>query len=156
MSIEGMLRGHDLFGALAVEEVHQISEVSLHKRYEKNQTIFEHHQEGQHVFLLLEGTVYLRLPSEIPEFSIVVSKIVKGELFGLSPLLGSSSYTTAAQSAARSDVLVIKAKPFRQLLQSNATTGFNIMSQVAQVYFNRYLNLLNSLQGVVNQIPLVR
>ncbi len=156
MSIDRMLKGHDLFQSLSVEEAHRLSGFSSVKKYEADDTIFKYNGLGLHVYMLMEGVVYLRLPASPQDFSFAISKIEKGELFGLSPLLGSERYTATAQCTEPAEVLCIEAKPFRELLQKNCPVGFQIMSQVADVYFTRYISLLKNLQGVVNQIPLIR
>ena len=95
----------------------------------------------------------LRLPAKPDEFRIVIASIDEGELFGLSPLLGSAKYTAEAQCAEASEVLSIDANELRTLLQADCLAGFYIMNEVAQVYFNRYNELLGRLQGIVTQIP---
>jgi CRP-like cAMP-binding protein len=130
--------------------------MSSTETYEAGETIIKVGGAPTHVFLLLEGAVNLRLPAHPAEFGIVVSQIEKGELFGISPLLGSSRYTAAAQCAGASTVLAIEAKPLRALLKANPVVGFHIMTQVAQVYFSRYMSVLKILQGVVGQIALIR
>lgn len=155
MSIGGLLKGHDLFAALGVEDVDRISRVSTVKDFEAEETIFRHGVPGTHVYLLLEGQVYLRIPTEPVEVGIVASRVEKGEIFGLSPLLGADRYTASAHCQARSSVLAIEAKPFRDLLQGDCTAGFQVMNRVAHVYFERYINVLKNLQAIVNQIPLI-
>jgi CRP-like cAMP-binding protein len=156
MSIAGILEGHTLFQSLPLEDVRRISELSTERSYERGETIFAEGQTGTHLFLMLEGLVHLRLPASPPNFSIVVSQIEKGELFGVSPLLGSAHYTASATCEQRSHVLAMEGRPFRELLQHDCSIGFNIMSQVARIYFNRYVEVLRSFQRVVNQIPLIR
>jgi len=155
MSIGGLLKGHDLFGALSVEDVDRISRISSVKDFEAGEAIFANNGRGTHIYLLLEGRVHLRIPTDPEEVSIVASRVEKGEIFGLSPMLGSPRYTSSAHCQVRSSVLAIEAKPLRDLLQSNCTAGFQIMNRVAHVYFERYINVLKNLQAIVNQIPLI-
>ena len=156
MGIEGLLKGHDLFRALNVEEAHALSEFSSVREYKADEIIFKFNDAAGHVYMLMTGSVNLRLPNDPQEFSLVISTIEKGELFGLSPLLASTRYTATAQCSEATEVLSIEAKPFRELLQGNCPVGFNVMNQVAHIYFNRYINVLKSLQGVVSQISLIR
>ena len=156
MIIDRLLKGHELFGALNVDEVHRISSFSSVKEYQAHETVYEHDQPCSHLFMLMEGSVYLQLPANPPEFSFLVSKLEKGELFGLSSLLNSPRYTVTAQCYQPTKVLAIEAKPFRKLLETNCPVGLDIMNRVAQIYFTRYLEVLKSLQGVVSQIALVR
>lgn len=106
--------------------------------------------------MLMEGSVYLRLPANPPEFSFVISKIEKGEIFGLSRLLDSPRYTTTAQCVEAAEILSIEAQPFRELLKQNCPVGLHIINQVAHIYFSRYIDVLKNLQAVVSQIPLIR
>jgi len=155
MSIDGMLKGHELFQSLGFDETHAISLFSSVKSCEAGTTIFTYGDAAGHVYMLMDGAVDLKLPAQ-HGFSLVVSKIQKGELFGLSPLLDSPRYTATAVCERTTELLSIEAKPLRELLTENCLAGFNIMNQVAHIYFNRYLNVLKSLQGIVGQISLIR
>ncbi len=156
MSINRILKGHELFRSLNLDEANEVSRFSSVKNYRTGEIIFKHNDVANHVYMLMTGSVRLRLPAAPQDFSLVISKIEKGELFGLSPLLDSPRYTATAQCSEETEVLLIEAKPFRELLRRNCPTGFNIMNQVAHIYFSRYIDILKSLQGVVNQISLIR
>lgn len=156
MDIEKTLRGHDLFQSLNVDEMEEISRFSSVKDYKEGEMIFELNGAGSHVYMLMEGMVYLRLPGDLPDFSLVISELEKGELFGLSPLLDSPRYTASAHCAKDTKVLSIEARPFRELLRKNCPVGFNVMNQVARIYYTRYIRVLKNLQNILNQIPLIR
>jgi len=156
MGIDRMLKGHDVFRSLDVKDVSQISAFSSVRKYEAMDSVFKHGADGSHVYMLLEGGVNLRLPTSPADISLIISKIAKGELFGLSPLLDSPKYTATAQCSEYTEVLAIEAQPFRDLLKANCPAGFDVMNKVAHIYFNRYINVLKSLQGVVSQISLIR
>jgi CRP-like cAMP-binding protein len=153
MSVASILQGHELLKNLTMEEVDRISKFSERKKFKKNDTIFLHGADAAQTYILLRGRVLLRLPAKPDEFRIVIGSIKEGELFGLSPLLGSAKYTAEAQCAVASEVLAIDAQELRGLLQADCLAGFYIMNEVAQVYFNRYNELLGRLQGIVTQIP---
>jgi CRP-like cAMP-binding protein len=155
MSTASVLKGHGLFQSLAADEVEAISRLSSVKRLKRGDVVFRENAQASHVFVLLEGAVQLRLATETGDLGVVVSRIEEGELFGLSPMLGSFAYTATAQCVEDSEALAIEAKPFRELLQQDCMIGFHIMSQVAQAFFSRYLRVVRSLQSVVRQIPLI-
>ncbi|MEW5795405.1 MAG: cyclic nucleotide-binding domain-containing protein [Candidatus Zixiibacteriota bacterium] len=156
MSLDGILKGHDLFRSLSVDQAHGISDFSTVKKFDADDVIFSHNDPAGHIYMLMEGAVDLRLPSEGQDFSLVISKIEKGELFGLSPLLDSPRYTATAQCVEATEVLSIEAKPLRELLKRNSLVGFEIINQVAHIYFKRYIEILKRLQGVVGQVSLIR
>ena len=153
MTVAKILQGHELLKNLTMEEVDRISKFSERKKYKENETIFLHEAEAAHVYILLKGRVFLRLPAKPEEFRIVIARIEEGELFGLSPLLGSAKYTSEAQCPQDTEVLAIDAHALREQLQADCLAGFYIMNEVAQAYFTRYVELLGRLQGIVTQIP---
>ena len=71
-------------------------------------------------------------------------------------MLDSPRYTATAQCSEDSEILSIEAKRFRDVLKQNCPVGFNVMNQVAHIYFTRYIDVLQNLQGVVSQISLIR
>lgn len=156
MGIDTMLKGHELFQSLNVDEVSRLSTFSSVKEYQSGEAIFEYNRASSHFYMLMDGTVYLQLPANPPEFSLAISKLEKGELFGLSPLLKSPRYTSTAQCYTDAKALSVEAKPFRELLLLNCPAGLDIMNRVARIYFIRYLDVLKRLQDVVSQISLVR
>lgn len=155
MSIQTILKGHELFHHLRVEAVDSISSFSERRIFQRDEFIFKYEEKADKICLLLEGSVHLRLPARPEEFSIVVAKPEKGDFFGLSPLLGSDRYTLEARCLEKAEVLLIDAKKFRNLLETDLSMGFFIISEVARIYFDRYIQLLNKLQNIVHQIPLI-
>jgi len=155
MSIAKMLKGHDLFQSLSFEEVETISSFAGLKEYEENETIFQSGVPATHFFVLQKGQVKLRLPAKAHEASLVVGRIGEGDVFGLSPLLGSGSNTTTAQCTEPTTVLAIEAEPLRSVLEANSPVGLRIMSTLAQAYFTRYVETLKRLQKVVNEVAAV-
>jgi CRP-like cAMP-binding protein len=103
----------------------------------------------------MDGLVYLQLPVSPDDTRFAISKIEKGELFGISSLLKSERYTSTALCHEDTKVLSIEAKPFRDLLQLNCPAGMDIMNKVAYIYFTRYLDVIKKLQDVVSQITVL-
>ncbi len=156
MIIDQVLKGHDLFATLTVDEIHKLSSFASEKEFRAGETIFEYNQYCSHLYMLNEGSVYLQLPANPTEFSFAISKIEKGELFGLSPLLEATRYTATAKCYEATKVLSIEAQPFRELLKLNSLVGLDIINRIARIYYVRYLNLLKRLQDIVSQVSMVR
>ena len=149
MGNEMILKGHDVFASLTVDEMHDLSAFSSVKEFRELEVIFESNQEASHFYILMDGVVYLQLSGNLPEFSIPISKVEKGELFGISPLLQSPRYTLTAQCYKDARVLAVEAKPFRELLRQNRLAGVDIITRIANIYFTRYLDLIKRFQNVV-------
>ena len=146
---DGMLKGHDVFAPLNVDEVHRVSTFSSVKQYKQGDAVYMTGEPASHFFVLMEGLVYIELPSEVPGFSIPISKVEKGELFGTSPLFASPDYTSTARCFEDTRVLAVDARPFRELLQQNCSAGMDIMTRIGRIYFTRYLDVIRRLQKVV-------
>jgi signal-transduction protein with cAMP-binding, CBS, and nucleotidyltransferase domain len=155
MSIDMMLKGHELFASLNVDEIDQLSTFSSVKEFKADETIFEYNQPSSHFYMLMEGLVYLQLAVNPQDYRFAISKVEKGQLFGISSLLKSRRYTSTAQCYEDTKALSIEAKPFWELLQLNCPAGLNIINQVAHIYYTRYLDVIKKLQDVANQITLI-
>jgi CRP-like cAMP-binding protein len=104
--------------------------------------------------MLVKGLVYLRLPAQ-PEFSMIVSSVEPGYLFGLAPLTGGLRYTVTAECAHDCEVLAIEAKPLQTIFQENLLVGYMVMSAVAKAYAERYMEMLRRFQSILSQIPVI-
>ena len=154
MSNDTVLRGHEVFASLNVNEMDELSSFSSVEQFKEGEIIFRHGQAGTHVYILMAGVVHLQLPVSPPEFDLTISKVEKGELFGISPLLNLSHYTSSARCSTEAKVLSIVAEPFRELLRANCPVGLDVANRVANIYFNRYIDLLKRLQNVVAETTL--
>jgi signal-transduction protein with cAMP-binding, CBS, and nucleotidyltransferase domain len=152
MEIGSVLKGHNIFKLLTVDEVARISEFSSEKRFRRNETIYTREKAVSHAFLNLSGVIDLRLPAKPPVYHFTIDKIGEGELFGIASLLGSERYTASAVAVEDTIVLAMEARPLRALIQSNSTAGYRIINQVALVYFGRYMTVMGKLQDMFSQI----
>jgi CRP-like cAMP-binding protein len=76
----------------------------------------------------------------------------KGDIFGLSPLMGADRYMTTAKCGEDSNVLAVEIVPFRKLLDDNPRVGLHMMEVMARAYFSRYVDTLGRIQGIVNDL----
>lgn len=155
MKSSTILKGHDIFANLNVDEINKMSHFSSEKKYKKGEMIFQFGKPSSHFYILLDGEVFLQIPSNPPEFKLAVSKVAKGELFGISPLLDSPKYTLTALCFKNARVLSVESKPFLKMLRENSSAGLTINNQVAHIYFHRYLDLIQRLQNVMGQITTI-
>ena len=150
MSIAGILRGHEFFHNLGLEEVKAVSGFSERLHYSRNDQVFTYAQKADKVYLLLKGAVLLRFPPGKADTQMIIARIEKGELFGISPLLGAEVYGVEALCTEDAEVLGIEAGQLQGVLKKDCMAGFVIMSEVAKAYLDRYRGLLRDLQGVVS------
>ena len=109
MSIASILRGHEFFHNLGLDEVEAVSGFSEKLYYSRSDQIFTHARKADKVYLLLKGAVLLRFPPGKGEAQMIIARIEKGELFGISPLLGAETYGVDALCSEDAEVLEIEA-----------------------------------------------
>ena len=156
MSNERMIKAHDLFQSLTPDELVRVNEFSTVRKCQPTDVIFRAGDTGTHVFIVVEGMVQLLLPATSTEVGLVLGRAEQGDLFGISPLLGSSTYTLSAQASRLTEVLAVEVKPLKNLLLANSNVGFDVMQSVSRTYFNRYIELTRRLQKIVAQLPLIQ
>ncbi len=154
MSNDTIVRGHELFASLNPDEINSLSSFSSVKQLAGGETIFEFNQAASRFYMMMEGQIYLELPASAPEFSVPISRVERGELFGISPLLDSPRYTSAARCYEKTKVMAIEAAPFRELLRTNCPAGLDIINKVARIYFARYIDVIRRLQDALGPVSL--
>jgi len=154
-SREGVMKKHnieerEIFSLLTSKQVAEISEVALIKDFEGGQIIYDQKEEANNLFILLEGEVSLRIPSKkdmsIENFSLEIEKITNhGELFGTNLLFGLKRYMTRARISKPSKIMILNAEKFLHIIRENGSE-FVVMSYLAKVYFQRYINAMKELE----------
>ncbi len=148
MTVTADLKAHDLFTSLKMESVQMIQEISTVKSFKAGESIFEPNDEAKNVYVLLEGLVALRFPSKEEAFSTGLLRIEKDHLIGAGALLGSTTHISQAYCVEDVKVLEIDGKKFRDILEEDRITGFDVTMKIAQTYFERYITLLEKIQGI--------
>ncbi|MBW2524508.1 MAG: cyclic nucleotide-binding domain-containing protein [Deltaproteobacteria bacterium] len=150
MTVASMIKSHELFRALSFEEIERVSGYSGAKNYDAGGIVYQRHDRATHFFVVLEGKVHIKLPSTDGECQLLVGRMEKGDIFGLSPFLGFESFMATAQCACKSSVLAVEAAPFRLLLEDNSAVGLRVNNIIAKAYFSRYLETLARFQHVLD------
>ena len=140
----------EIFSLLTSKQIEQITKSAEVKDFEENQIIYNHQEVARDLYILLEGEVSLRVPSKkdlsFDNFSIEIEKITNhGQMFGTNLLFGLKKYMTRAKVKKPSKVMIIHSEKFLQIIRENRSE-FAIMSYLAKVYFQRYIDTMKELQ----------
>ena len=140
----------EIFSLLTSKQVAEISEVAVIKDFQEGQIVYDHKEAAKNLFILLEGEVSLRIPSKkdmsIEKFSLEIEKIADhGELFGTNFLFGIKRYMTRARISKPSKIMILDAEKFLHIIRENGSE-FVVMSYLAKVYFQRYINTMKELE----------
>ena len=143
----------EIFSLLTSKQIAEISEAAVIKDFEADQIIYERKEVAKNLFILLEGEVSLRVPSRndisIESLSLEIEKLVQsGALFGTNLLFDVKRYMTRARVIKQSKVMILDAKKFIEIIQENKSE-FIVMSYLAKVYFQRYINAMKEFEECV-------
>lgn len=93
-----LIAGLPLFAGIAAEDLDKILIGARSARVPKDSTIFEQEAEAHSFFLLLDG--HIRVVRTTPEGQqVIVRYISAGEIFGIAPALGRTTYPASAIAA---------------------------------------------------------
>jgi CRP-like cAMP-binding protein len=145
----------EMFSLLTSRQVGEISDAAVLKNFEPGQIIYDHKEQVNNLYILLEGEVSLRLPSRkdisAENFSLEIEKISgHGIVFGPNLLFGVKRYMTRARVTKTAKILVIDAKKFLNIIRENKSE-FAIMSYLAKVYFKRYINAMKEIEDYIEK-----
>jgi CRP-like cAMP-binding protein len=150
MTVTKMIKGHDLFRSFDFDDIAKLSDFTRKLQFDKGGIIYRSGQEGSHFFVVLDGRVNLKLSSDDNESNLVVGRMEKGDIFGMSPLLGFNRFTTSAVCATKCQILSVEIESFKALLDGNQQVHLNVMSIIARAYFSRYIDTLKRSQNALS------
>jgi CRP-like cAMP-binding protein len=140
----------EIFSLLTSKQVAEISDTAYIKDFDVWSTVYEQNEKAKNLFILLNGEVSLRIPEKktmgFKKFAIEIDKVVRhGELFGTNLLFGVEKYLTTARATKPSQIMILDARNFLEIIRENKSE-FVIMSYLAKVYFQRYINAMKELE----------
>lgn len=146
----------EIFSLLTSKQISEISEIAVIKDFEEDQIIYIPQETARDLYILLEGEVLLSIPSKrdfsFDNFFLDIERITHhGELFGTNLLFGLKKYMTRAKVKKPSKIMIIHAEKFLQIIRANRSE-FAIMSYLAKVYFQRYINMMKEFEKCIDPI----
>lgn len=133
-----LLSGMDLFEGLPDKVLNCITSFCREERFPAGATVFAAGRPADRIYLLLEGTVGLRVqPTSLPEPMTIALLRSPGQAFGWSAVVGSGYYTAGAQATTDVHALAIDGRALLQCLEQNPCEGFVVMRRVAQIVSQR-------------------
>ena len=146
------LKAHELFSLLSPKEIERLGARSGVMKLKEGDRVYSADHPASHLFVLLKGRVELRRPAKKgPE--LLVDDLVAGNLFGVSSLTGIERYLLNAECSEDSEVLKLEAKPLREVLDGNPVVGYAIQKRVSQIFFRRYVDVMERLTAVMQAEP---
>jgi CRP-like cAMP-binding protein len=112
------------------EDLRHIASVAQLAEYRVGQTLFRAGKRSSRIFLVVEGSVALKLP--VPgRGNVRLYTVGSGELLGWSPLLRQLPMTATARALASSRVVAVDAGQILALCHHDSRFGFTFMQRMA-------------------------
>jgi AAA family ATP:ADP antiporter len=107
------LQGVDLFASCSAEQLVQLAAISGTRHFAEKEKIYARDEPPEAMYCVIDGTVDLKVPDGEDEV------VERGETFGVTDILSDRLRTGSATSRTTSNVLVIEAEDFFDLLSNN-------------------------------------
>ncbi|HRQ23895.1 MAG TPA: cyclic nucleotide-binding domain-containing protein [Anaerolineales bacterium] len=145
-----ILSQFNLFDGLPKALLQKIAAFSERISVKQGQFIFREGEKADKLHFLLSGSLALRVNLTSRPESVTVSYIsVPYQSFGWSGVVAPYHYTSSAECDEDSELLIIPAEPFMQLMEEYPEAGFKVMKRIAEIIADR---LRNSRQALLKTI----
>ena len=142
------LEAHEVFRFLRPDQVRSLSETAEEVKLEAGDLVYQKGQAAQHLYVVLDGQVSLRLPVR-KGVSVLVDQLGPGAMFGSCVCMDLPTYTLSAHCNEPSRLLKIDARLLKKLMENDLPMGYAIQTQISKIYFQRYLDAMHKLQAIV-------
>ena len=129
-----LLKNVVLFKDLSLRDLSMIDSMLHERRYLAGEVIFDEGEEGQGLFVLLEGRVKITRPGSDPDIEL---EFGPGSFFGEVALLDQSLRTAQARALEDSLIVALFRVEFYSLLQTHSAIASRISFQLARVLASR-------------------
>jgi CRP-like cAMP-binding protein len=140
----------NLFNELPDSILKEIAAIAREVPVKQGEFIFREGEKADKLHFLLHGSVALRVKLTSRPESVTVSFIsTPYQSFGWSGVVAPHHYTSSAECEEDSNLLIIPAQPFIDILEQNPEYGFTVMKRIAEIIADR---LRNSRQALLKTI----
>jgi CRP-like cAMP-binding protein len=140
----------NLFNELPDSILKEIAAIAREVPVKQGEFIFREGEKADKLHFLLHGSVALRVKLTSRPESVTVSFIsTPFQSFGWSGVVAPHHYTSSAECEEDSNLLIIPAQPFIDILEQNPEYGFTVMKRIAEIIADR---LRNSRQALLKTI----
>ena len=125
-----LLKSVVLFKDLSFRELAMVDDLLHERRYLADEVIFDEGEEGQGLFVVLEGRVKITVPGRSPNLLL---EFGPGSFFGEVALLDQSVRTAQARALDDTHIVALFRAEFLSLLQTHSAIASHISFELARV-----------------------
>ncbi|UCG81496.1 MAG: cyclic nucleotide-binding domain-containing protein [Desulfobacterales bacterium] len=148
MATVSELKKASLFESLSDDELEAIIQLGQEESFEPHENIFNHGQKAKTLYVLLDGSVSLRIKAEVGIDLMAETMEKKGSVVGTPALVKPYIHNVTAKCTKSTKVLAIDAVGLRKIMRRHPSIGFEVMTQLARLYFSR----LNSTRMAITNL----
>jgi CRP-like cAMP-binding protein len=145
------LEARKVFSYLKPEEIDFLSNYATTEQYKAGAILYRKGYPATRAYVLLEGEVILRAPTPAGH-GIVVEHAGPGTMIGASVLLG-ETYMVTAQCVTDCKIMSLGKTPLERIVEANPQMGLIIEKYLAAHYYQRSVDLMQMLEGVLQGVP---
>lgn len=132
----------ELFKGIDHEIMNEIANICSEKSYAKGTVIFEKDEEANRLYILVEGTVKLKVKNG---GTITYSLTNLGDIFGWSCMVESGRYTASGVCATDLKALEIERGALDKIFNLHPHVGIKVLKRLAGVFSKRISNAYKDL-----------
>ena len=137
-----------LFESLSDDQLKAIAQLGQEKSFDRGEEIFKQGQKAMTLYVLLDGVLTLRIKAE-EEIDLMAETLKEtGSVFGTASLMHPYISNVTARCIKGTRVLAIDSAGFQETLKRDPLIGYEVMTRLAQLYFNR----LNSTRAAITNL----
>jgi len=144
----GELKKVGLFQSLSNDQLKTIAKLCQEMSFKPGEEIFKQGKKAETLYVLLDGTVTLRIKAE-EEIDLMAETLKEtGAVFGTASLMSPHISNVTARCLKNTKALAIASTGFQEILRRDPLIGFEVMTKLAQLYFQR----LNSSRAAITNL----
>jgi len=145
-----MLAEFNLFKDVSKEVLDEIAGICETTKYEKDSFVFREGDTAEKLFLLLTGSIALRVNLTSRPDSITVSFLNSPhQALGWSGVVAPNHYTASAYCEDDTELVVLPSDSFMKILDRHPEAGYKVMLRITQIISDR---LRNSRQALLKTL----
>lgn len=151
-SIEGALKGCELFKELSKKDISNIARICRMKSFKAGESIFRQGDFGGELYVIAEGQVYLERATDLAgrKGSVVISILGKGRALGCWSSLLDDAHNLMSSAVCQkpTKAVVIRGEELRGMMMENRNFGFNVLEKLCFLLRDRIQGAYGAMEKI--------
>jgi len=151
MKTLAILKETQIFQYLTDEQLRKIEPLAVEEKHKAGKVLYKEGETASKCYIVKEGKVVLDMKIDMgpsaPPMQVTVDVITKGEEMSWSAFVEPHIFTVSAICMDDSKLLTFESEKLRELINQDASLGFNVMRGAAKLIAKRLHHTRNILAG---------